>query len=227
MTDRNKIDATAERRKPTRRRRPPGKRAARTTNPVWDRAHAWCDALDARMRAGEEHGCPANAFRVTAEGLVYGTPRTSEEDWRFARTGLPADAFAPHADPVWAVLDRYTWFTLDDLDRLQAAVWERCDEDGQRRRNVALAALRGKAKSAGHRRQGDYHALRDVVEQFGAVILPAEAGESSRRSGGPRNEDWHGAMTVARTTAQALLFADRLAPEHLHELTAAWTKAFG
>lgn len=165
----------------------------------------------------------ANGYRLTDDGLIYGTPRTGEDDWRFAKASAPADAFAPNGAQVWAVLDRITWFTLDDAHRLlDAAIKVGTPPDHHR------AAAYAASRAAGGDRAADWDVITQLVGHTCRVICPAAAGSAPGHRSGPATGQWNHAFGMAQMAAEAFLVADRpeLTPEGLDALTAAWRRAF-
>lgn len=97
-------------------------------------------ARGGRLPAGNQVEQQRTRLRIHVEpnGLRWGTPRTGEEDLRFAKDEVPADAFGPNAATGVAVLARLSWFTYDDaktLDPLATAGHRR-----PRRKGTRLAA---------------------------------------------------------------------------------------
>src|SRR5690242_5895148 len=115
----------------------------------------------------------ANGHRYT-NGLLHGTPRTDTADPRFDRSYVRADAFGPNAPAVWTVVERLTWFTYEDAQRLlRAAVQAQreCPLD----QSVAYLLpyqLVAAARAAGEARLADWQALREIVYRIREMVRP-------------------------------------------------------
>jgi hypothetical protein len=168
----------------------------------------------------------ANGARCT-NGMRHGTPRVDVDEPRFQRgVDIPVDAFGPNAGAVWAVLDRLTWFTIDDAARLLRAAHRAQREqplDWYPAYEVVAAA-----RAAGEIRLADWQALGVIVKRIREMVRPESCGVAS----GTYTHHaalWDDAFEVGRQTAEVLLVADRPElPAGLRaRLTAPWAAAFG
>jgi hypothetical protein len=191
-------------------------------------------------KARWEQPCHAASIHVAANGLQWGTPRTEQDDPRFDTSALPADAFAPNAAAVWAVLDRLTWFTYDDALVLERAALRffdgRSREDGWAHSNDAYHCAQA-AKAAGGHRYTDWECIDAIVDDTCDLIRPQRCAVGPNAAG-PAAFTADSALwcdvvaSCATTAAWAVLVVDQVDAGPFTRtayrwMTGPWVTAFG